>query len=70
MTREEIINGLKSSDLEQTIIYVTENFCDKYCKYPAIIATQYQLDSVCKNCPMNKLTDLLKEDKIKNDNIL
>lgn len=52
----------KLTDLRQTIIYVSENFCDRYCKYPTIIATQYQLDSVCKDCPMNKLTDLLKED--------
>ena len=48
------------SDLEQIIVYVCENFCDKYCKYPSIIAAQYQLDKVCEECPLHKLNDLLQ----------
>jgi len=38
---------------------ITEEFCDRYCKYPFICSKQDDLDAICEECPMNKLFELL-----------
>lgn len=35
--------------------------CDDYCKYPTLVGSQEQLDSICDNCPYYKLLRLLDE---------
>lgn len=50
------------SELDEKITYIEEQFCDNYCKYPAIIATQHQLDAVCENCPLQGIRKLFEGD--------
>lgn len=52
--------------IKEMIIYVSENFCDKYCKYPYLSLNQDTLDSICDNCPMHKLQEAVNEKDICN----
>ena len=44
---------------KQTLEELTGEFCDKYCKYPYICGTEDALDTVCEQCPMNRMVELL-----------
>ena len=37
------------------LIDVTEQICDKYCKYPSQPGTQEELDDICDKCPLNNI---------------
>lgn len=48
---------------QEIIDYVSENFCDKYCKYPYLSLNQETLDSICEHCCMNKLKEVFNIEK-------
>ena len=37
------------------LIDVTEQICDKYCKYPSQPGTQEELNDICDKCPLNNI---------------
>ena len=58
---ECIIHSLEQT--KEIITYVSENFCDKYCKYPYLSLNQDTLDNICEHCPMCKLTEVFNDEK-------
>ena len=48
---------------KEIIDYVSENFCDKYCKYPYLSLNQETLDSICEHCCMNKLKGVFEDEE-------
>ena len=38
---------------------LTGEFCDQYCRFPYICQDEEALETVCENCPMNGLFELL-----------
>ncbi len=44
--------------LEQLVENVTEEFCDRYCRWPLTDAGQ--LEGACESCPMDRLLKLIK----------
>ena len=44
---------------KKTVEELTGKFCDEYCQYPYICGSEDELDAVCKDCPMNRMVELL-----------
>lgn len=42
---------------------LTENICDKICKYPVSDITQDELDEKCENCIVNRIESVVLVDK-------
>ena len=40
-----------------TIIEIKEAICDEYCRHPFNTETQAELNEICKECPLNELSD-------------
>lgn len=38
---------------------LTGEFCDRYCKYPYVCTDEETLDTVCEDCPMNRMVEFL-----------
>ena len=43
---------------KQRLEEITGEFCDRYCKFQYICKDEEQLETVCEDCPMNKLVEL------------
>ena len=40
-----------------TISEIKERICDEYCRHPFNTETQAELNDICKECPLNELSD-------------
>lgn len=40
---------------------IAERFCDGYCKFPDICASQDEMEAKCAACPINSLEELIGE---------
>lgn len=43
---------MEQKKIPQLLEEISEEMCDKYCKYPEMHLTEDELMAICENCPM------------------
>ena len=41
---------------------LVERFCDSYCKFPYICKDEEQLETVCTDCPIVKMANIIESE--------
>lgn len=50
------------SEKERKIQELAEKLCDEYCKHPALISDEDELDEICMKCPLNEVFNMMLKD--------